>query len=115
MRPSSANHSGPENKEDKETGYAQIEVKASPVQATAAPKNFNRTEIFGSDSLETRNQLYRQRNRRPGREPDPQCTLSGTVRSKGSSRFGFCGAAPSAGGPSEIRAQLLLYPARYQV
>ena len=77
------------------------------MRATTAPKNFNRTEIFGSGSLETRNQLYRQRNRRPVRELDPQCTLSGAVRSKGSSRFGSCGAPPSAGGPSEIRAQLL--------
>jgi hypothetical protein len=39
----------------------------------------------------------------------------GAVCSKGSSRFCFCGAAPSAGGPREIRAQLLLYPAGYQV
>ena len=99
----------------KETGYAQIEVQAFPVQATAAPKNFNRTEILGSGSVETRNQLYRQRNRRPVRELDPQCTLLGAVGSKGSSRFCFCSAAPSAGGPREIRAQLLLYPARYQV
>ncbi|MFZ0008905.1 MAG: hypothetical protein WAK94_11765 [Steroidobacteraceae bacterium] len=85
------------------------------MQATAAPKNFNRTEIFGSGSLETRNQLYRQRNRRPVRELDPQRTLLGAVRNKGSSRFCFCGAAPSAAGPSEMRAQLLLYPARYRV
>jgi hypothetical protein len=48
-------------------------------------------------------------------ELDPQCMLLGAVRSKGSSRFCFCGAAPSAGGPSEIRAQLPFYPARYQV
>jgi hypothetical protein len=30
------------------------------VQAIAAPKDFDCTEIFGSDSLETRYQLHRQ-------------------------------------------------------
>jgi hypothetical protein len=65
------------------------------VQAIAAPKNFNPTEIFGSGSLETRNQLYRQRNCRPVRELDPQCTLLGAVRSKGSSRFCFTARRPA--------------------
>jgi hypothetical protein len=59
------------------------------VQATAAPKNFNPTEIFGTGSLESRNQLYRQRNRCPVRELDPQCTFLGAVRSKGGSVSGL--------------------------
>jgi len=49
----------------KETGYAQIEVKASPVQAHAAPKNFNRTEALGLTPLRHEISFTRQRNRRP--------------------------------------------------
>jgi len=42
-----------------EPGYAQVEIEAFPVQATAAPKDFDCTEILGSESSETRYQPHR--------------------------------------------------------
>jgi hypothetical protein len=64
-----------------ESGYAQIEVEAFPVQATASTKDFDHTDIAGLYPPETRYQLHRQGDRvlpemsgRDARTIVPPCT-----------------------------------------
>jgi hypothetical protein len=80
------------------------------MQATASPKDFDCTEILGSDSLETRYQPHRQDDGCSVREIDAQCVLSSAVCHAGGPRLGSRCEAPSARRLREIRTQLVLYP-----
>jgi len=84
------------------------------VEATASSKDFDRTDVFRSGSLETRYQSYRQRDGRSVRELDPQCVLLSAVDDSGSPRLRIRCTAPGARGAREICAQLLFYPVRHQ-
>jgi len=74
------------------------------VEATASSKDFDRTDVFGSGSLETRYQSYRQRDGRSVRELDPQCAARGEVSRALGSRLGVRRMAARARRPGEIRS-----------
>jgi len=77
------------------------------MQATAAPKDFDCTEILGSDSLETRYQLHREGDGCSVRELDAQCVLLSGVCHVRCTRLSNRCKAPGARGPGEVRTQLL--------
>ena len=86
-----------------ESGYAQIEIEAFPVQATTSTKDLDRADIFRPSPIETRYQLHRQGDRRPVRELDPQCVLQSAVAHAGGPRLSVRCTVPGAGCPGEIR------------
>ena len=99
----------------KETGNTQVDVQAFPVQATTLAKDLDRSDILGTSSPEIWYQPHGQRDRSAVRELDPQCTFFRAVHGGARSRLRFCCTSPSAGRPSEILPQLLLYPSSRRV
>jgi hypothetical protein len=78
-RPSSASHSGPAKTEDKETGNAEVDVQAFPVQVAALAQDLNRTHIAARRAPQVWYQFHWQSDRYAVRKLDLQCVLAGAI------------------------------------
>src|ERR1700731_3001761 len=110
MRPSSASHSGPENKEERRPGTLRSRSRPSQCRPLPRARTSTPRRSLGLAPL------------RPEISSTGNVIVAPFVSSIRSARSweryaakAARGAVFGAGGPREIRAQLLLYPARYQV
>ena len=95
-----------------ESGYAQIDIKPFPVEATASTKNLDRADVLWRSSPETWYEPDWRRECYPVRKLDPQSVLLNVVNHAGSPPPRLGRTFPGTGGPREVRTQLFLYPAR---
>jgi hypothetical protein len=86
----------------KETGNAEVDVQAFPVQAAASAQDLNRTQIAPRRPPQVRYQFHSQSDRYPVRKLDPQCVLPRTVHDEPGPCLRFRRTLPGAGRSNKL-------------